>query len=79
MSEKTSSVLKEEGGYHLEYRGLTKIKGKGEMETYWLLGKEGFKKELPVPPELGLVNCNLAQKFLLMSVTEEDCIKCIVF
>lgn len=57
MSEKTWSVLQEEGGYHLEYRGLTKIKGKGEMETYWLLGKEGFKKELPVPPELGLVNC----------------------
>lgn len=53
MSEKTSSVLQEEGGYHLEYRGLTKIKGKGEMETYWLLGKDGFKKELPVPPELG--------------------------
>ncbi|XP_071536423.1 LOW QUALITY PROTEIN: uncharacterized protein [Panulirus ornatus] len=54
VSEKTWSVLREVGGYHLEYRGLTKLKGKGEMNTYWLLGKDGFKKELPVPPEIGL-------------------------
>ncbi|XP_068230068.1 uncharacterized protein [Palaemon carinicauda] len=54
VSEKTSSVLKEEGGYHLDYRGMTKLKGKGEMPTYWLLGKDDFKKELPVPPEIGL-------------------------
>ncbi|KAK8399567.1 hypothetical protein O3P69_003555 [Scylla paramamosain] len=38
---------------HSQYRGLTKLKGKGEMNTYWLLGKEGFNKELPVPPEIG--------------------------
>ncbi|XP_050723096.1 uncharacterized protein LOC127001905 isoform X2 [Eriocheir sinensis] len=54
VSEKTWSVLRDVGGYQLEYRGLTKLKGKGEMPTYWLLGKEGFKKELPVPPEIGL-------------------------
>ncbi|XP_064120468.1 uncharacterized protein LOC135225163 isoform X1 [Macrobrachium nipponense] len=54
ISEQTSSVLKEAGGYHLEYRGLTKLKGKGEMPTYWLLGKDDFKKELPAPPEIGL-------------------------
>ncbi|XP_069196091.1 retinal guanylyl cyclase 2 [Procambarus clarkii] len=54
VSDKTSSVLRDVGGYHLEYRGLTTLKGKGEMNTYWLLGKEGFKKELPVPPEIGL-------------------------
>ena len=53
VSEKTWSVLRDVGGYHLEYRGLTKLKGKGEMNTYWLLGKEGFNKELPVPPEIG--------------------------
>ena len=53
MSEKTWTVLRDVGGYQLEYRGLTKLKGKGEMNTYWLLGKEGFNKELPVPPEIG--------------------------
>ncbi|KAK8730046.1 hypothetical protein OTU49_008437, partial [Cherax quadricarinatus] len=52
VSEKTWSVLRDVGGYHLEYRGLTKLKGKGEMHTYWLLGKDGFKKELPIPPEI---------------------------
>ncbi|KAK7076175.1 Retinal guanylyl cyclase 1 [Halocaridina rubra] len=54
VSEKTSAVLREVGGYHLEYRGMTKLKGKGEMPTFWLLGNEDFKKELPVPPEIGL-------------------------
>ena len=46
--------LKETGaGYQLEYRGKTLIKGKGMLPTYWLLGKEGFNKELPTPPEIG--------------------------
>ncbi|XP_042237492.1 uncharacterized protein LOC121876461 isoform X2 [Homarus americanus] len=53
VSEKTWTVLRDVGGYHLEFRGLTKLKGKGEMNTYWLLGKEGFLKDLPVPPEIG--------------------------
>ncbi|RZF37758.1 hypothetical protein LSTR_LSTR011978 [Laodelphax striatellus] len=34
-------------GFQLEYRGLTEIKGKGRMPTYWLLGKDGFSKPLP--------------------------------
>ncbi|KAK3854129.1 hypothetical protein Pcinc_039373 [Petrolisthes cinctipes] len=62
VSQKTWSVLQEEGGYHLEYRGFTKLKGKGEMETYWLLGKNGFKKELPIPPEFGSVCFVAAQR-----------------
>lgn len=27
------------GGYNLEERGQVKVKGKGEMTTYWLVGK----------------------------------------
>ncbi|KAJ1197522.1 hypothetical protein NDU88_001379 [Pleurodeles waltl] len=36
-------------GYILELRGRTELKGKGVEETFWLVGKEGFTKPLPVP------------------------------
>nr|XP_033802195.1 retinal guanylyl cyclase 2 isoform X2 [Geotrypetes seraphini] len=38
--------------YLLEPRGRTELKGKGFEETYWLVGKEGFAKLLPVPPTI---------------------------
>ncbi|XP_039296283.1 LOW QUALITY PROTEIN: retinal guanylyl cyclase 1 [Nilaparvata lugens] len=47
LSEATFRRLKMADGFQLEYRGLTEIKGKGRMPTYWLLGKEGFCKPLP--------------------------------
>ncbi|XP_046988319.1 guanylate cyclase 32E-like [Schistocerca americana] len=40
ISEATKCLLDILGGYHSEERGMTHIKGKGEMRTYWLLGKE---------------------------------------
>ncbi|XP_069983583.1 retinal guanylyl cyclase 1-like [Penaeus vannamei] len=71
VSERTSAALRESGGaYHLEYRGLTKLKGKGEMPTYWLLGKDDFRKELPTPPEIGHTNpgeINIAIYFMDIS------------
>ncbi|KAG8229168.1 hypothetical protein J437_LFUL009885, partial [Ladona fulva] len=51
LSEATKLKLDEVGGYRIEYRGETDVKGKGQMPTYWLLGKEGFDKPLPTPPE----------------------------
>jgi len=27
------------------------LQGKGVRKTYWLVGKDGFEKPLPVPPE----------------------------
>ncbi|XP_069841604.1 retinal guanylyl cyclase 1 isoform X2 [Dendropsophus ebraccatus] len=39
-------------GYKFEVRGKTELKGKGVEDTYWLVGKEGFTKPLPRPPDI---------------------------
>ncbi|XP_040271789.1 retinal guanylyl cyclase 1 [Bufo bufo] len=39
-------------GYKTEVRGKTELKGKGVEDTYWLVGKEGFNKPLPNPPDI---------------------------
>ncbi|XP_027703889.1 retinal guanylyl cyclase 2 [Vombatus ursinus] len=39
-------------GYKIEVRGQTELKGKGIEETYWLVGKAGFPKELPKPMDI---------------------------
>lgn len=53
MSEVTRDQLETAGGYSIETRGPIEIKGKGMMNTYWLLGKKGFDKVLPTPPPIG--------------------------
>jgi guanylate cyclase 2F len=53
MSQDTFDRLEKAGGYLIESRGLIEIKGKGKMNTYWLLGKKGFDKPLPTPPPIG--------------------------
>ncbi|XP_075146440.1 uncharacterized protein LOC142220913 [Haematobia irritans] len=53
MSQETRNRLEARGGYTIEPRGLIEIKGKGMMNTFWLLGKKGFEKPLPNPPPIG--------------------------
>ncbi|XP_059611066.1 uncharacterized protein LOC132257996 [Phlebotomus argentipes] len=53
LSQVTRDRLEKAGGYMLEPRGPIEIKGKGLMNTYWLLGKKGFDKPLPSPPPIG--------------------------
>ncbi|XP_037618771.1 retinal guanylyl cyclase 1-like isoform X2 [Sebastes umbrosus] len=36
-------------GYHIDTR---KAQVKGEVDTYWLMGRDGFDKPLPIPPDL---------------------------
>eukprot|EP01135_Chromosphaera_perkinsii_P011073 Nk52_evm32s2325 gene=Nk52_evmTU32s2325 len=47
MSSDTQAILTLLGGYHLESRGSILVKGKGQMETFWLTGRDGFTKRLP--------------------------------
>lgn len=47
ISKRTHRLLTRAGGYIMKYRGEIDLKGRGKKPTYWLLGKEGFGKELP--------------------------------
>lgn len=47
ISKTTYKRLAKAGGYHMKYRGEVDIKGGGKKQTYWLLGKHGFNKDLP--------------------------------
>lgn len=51
VSQAAATILDEIGGYHLEFRGITELKGKGKHKTYWLVGQDGFDKSLPDPVE----------------------------
>ncbi|XP_044039400.1 retinal guanylyl cyclase 2 isoform X2 [Siniperca chuatsi] len=53
VHQSTVKVLRDLNlGYKLELRGKTEVKGKGVEETFWLVGRDGFTKPLPVPPEV---------------------------
>ncbi|GAB6020731.1 hypothetical protein CHUAL_003395 [Chamberlinius hualienensis] len=44
-SEECEKLLRKLSGYHLEDRGIVKIKGKGEMRTFWLSGEDADRKQ----------------------------------
>ena len=47
VSPECAKVLNQLGGYKLMSRGKVHMKGKGEINTYFLMEKEGFNKQLP--------------------------------
>ena len=47
VSPECKEILDELKLYKLMDRGPVKMKGKGVINTYFLIGKEGFNKELP--------------------------------
>ena len=49
VSETSHRKLMDLGGYVMKLRGITQVKGKGDMQTFWLEGKTGFDKPLPTP------------------------------
>uniref|UniRef100_A0A8C6LIH6 Guanylate cyclase n=1 Tax=Nothobranchius furzeri TaxID=105023 RepID=A0A8C6LIH6_NOTFU len=61
VHQSTVKVLRELNlGYQLELRRRTEVRGKGIEETYWLVGRDGFTKPLP----LGLcgIQLNLSEE-----------------
>eukprot|EP00062_Callorhinchus_milii_P001182 gi/632936239/ref/XP_007893106.1/ PREDICTED: retinal guanylyl cyclase 2 [Callorhinchus milii] len=52
VNQSTVKILQDlNEGYRLQLRGRAELKGKAIEETYWLVGKDGFTKPLPVPPQ----------------------------
>ncbi|XP_055858985.1 guanylate cyclase 32E [Episyrphus balteatus] len=48
ISERTYKLLEQVGGFHCAERGITNVKGKGEMRTYWLIGQvKTYEHRLP--------------------------------
>ncbi|KAH8860994.1 Retinal guanylyl cyclase 2 [Schistosoma japonicum] len=52
VSPTTKAILDVLGGYHLQLRGKVELKGKGLVDSFWLIGKDNFNKPLPDPPPL---------------------------
>ncbi|CAH8494719.1 unnamed protein product [Heterobilharzia americana] len=52
VSPTTKAILDILGGYHLQIRGKVELKGKGLVDSFWLIGKDNFNKPLPDPPPL---------------------------
>nr|XP_029711378.1 guanylate cyclase 32E-like isoform X4 [Aedes albopictus] len=44
ISSVTYNLLKKIGGYRFEERGVIKVKGKGDMRTFWLVGEDDQKR-----------------------------------
>ena len=42
ISMETKLLLDTLGRFHTEHRGLVNVKGKGQLDTYWLHGREGW-------------------------------------
>ncbi|XP_076356799.1 retinal guanylyl cyclase 2-like [Tachypleus tridentatus] len=51
ISQATEQKLRSAGGYTIQHRGEISLKGRGKQPTFWLCGKTGFEKEVPLPPE----------------------------
>ena len=65
MTEETCEIL-QHFGYQFEQRGLVAVKGKGQLMTYYLLGKAGkiTPPTAPVSPIIGVT--------AMETVNEED-------
>lgn len=48
MTEETCNILKH-FGFRFEQRGLVAVKGKGQLMTYYLVGKEQQANQIPLP------------------------------
>nr|XP_031363584.1 retinal guanylyl cyclase 1 [Lonchura striata domestica] len=53
VNQRTVAILLSlKEGFKVDIRGKTELKGKGVEDTYWLVGREGFTKPIPTPPDL---------------------------
>ncbi|GFQ73082.1 receptor-type guanylate cyclase Gyc76C [Trichonephila clavata] len=65
ISDQCKKILESLGGYEIQPRGLVQMKGKGEMETYWLMGHAINERRRPI-------NRGIAQPPLLFNLRESE-------
>ncbi|XP_071491571.1 atrial natriuretic peptide receptor 1-like [Diadema antillarum] len=69
ISLTTASLLRELGGYVMEKRGQIEIKGKGEMTTFWLIGKDN---QVSIQRESSSEQRTLGKKISTDTVISQD-------
>eukprot|EP00057_Strongylocentrotus_purpuratus_P003337 XP_003726436.1 PREDICTED: atrial natriuretic peptide receptor 1-like [Strongylocentrotus purpuratus] len=74
ISDDFKSVLDTIGGFQTEPRGIIEVKGKGNMFTHWLLGKDSPQRERTSCPEVEIGDIGNAGSRSVSKVNGSDII-----
>nr|VZI14705.1 unnamed protein product [Spirometra erinaceieuropaei] len=65
------AILEELGGYHLNHRGKVILRGRGEIDSYWLVGKEKSTNPLPEAPD-SFMKSRSVQELQLLGMNDTE-------
>nr|VZI14703.1 unnamed protein product [Spirometra erinaceieuropaei] len=71
VSPSTKAILEELGGYHLSHRGKVILRGRGEIDSYWLVGKEKSTNPLPEAPD-SFMKSRSVQELQLLGMNDTE-------
>ncbi|KAL7063259.1 hypothetical protein AAHC03_0619 [Spirometra sp. Aus1] len=71
VSPSTKAILEELGGYHLNHRGKVILRGRGEIDSYWLVGKEKSTNPLPEAPD-SFMKSRSVQELQLLGMNDTE-------
>ncbi|XP_064096409.1 atrial natriuretic peptide receptor 1-like [Macrobrachium nipponense] len=71
ISLSTRMALLAAGGFIMDFRGYIEVKGKGEMATYWLEGRDGLQLQDPTLEDIGADEGDSANNAAFMQMVDE--------
>ncbi|XP_068234006.1 uncharacterized protein [Palaemon carinicauda] len=71
ISLSTRMALLAAGGFIMDFRGYIEVKGKGEMATYWLEGRDGLQLQDPTTEDIGPDESDSANNPAFMNMVGE--------